>query len=452
MDKVDVNKVKEMVNNLISDNKIFEGEFESVTYYWGGDYEGKTYEEKNGKIVYTRVSENEIVGKLRWFLRTVLGRFVANNLESYEEVEECLYFLGTTINQALKSDYVFRVEITDPGKKVDNVKDLERVKMSLMRRKEDQYLPIDDVKFRLKVYKLKETSKVGNCVPSDKRDFLVIGGVLLTLAYLGIGKAANRGFGRFYPYKVVAGDKKVDELKDKIIKGDVVDAFRLYYNTLRFDESKGKNWRQSKIPLAPLTSVPVENGGIYVLDKKVDKHKSMSCCNKVVLKSTWKTYWGGRIRDSGIKIHTWLFGLPRNVKGRTGYLMRGNDRRVSPIVLSPIKLPDNEYKIAILSFLSSKDFKEELLNKGLEHVGTRRVKVVDIMDPNKINKILKDKERRAPPPDLKFVTGNVDSLIENYLRELPKVISSICTTTSSAQKRPPSEQYKGPRGYRGQRF
>ena len=452
-EKVDVSKVKDIVNNLANTSKIFEGEFESITYYWGGDYEGKTYEVKDNKIVYTRVSENEIVGKLRWFLRTVLARFVGSNLNSYEEVEECLYFLGTTSDQALKSDYEFRVKLISPGDKIRNVnlEDLDRVRIGMMGRdkSKEQLLPIDNVKFKLEVYKLKENNQVKNCVSS--RDFLVVGGVLLTLAYIGIGKAANRGFGRFYPKNIEDKIAGLKELKEKIIGGDVRGAFNHYYTTLGFDEKKGNDWRKSKIPLAPLTSVPIEKGGIYIYEQKVDEYKSMLCCNKVVLKSSWKIHWHGRIRDSGVKIHTWLFGLPRNVKGKTGYLAKGIDRRVSPIVLSPIKLPDNEYKIAVLPFLSSKDFKEELLDKGLEHVGTRRVKVVDLLDQNKIDKILRNSEKRAPPRDLKFVTGSVDSLIENYLRELPNVLSEVCATASSTQKRPPSQQSKGHR-YRGQRF
>ncbi|AWR98116.1 type III-B CRISPR module RAMP protein Cmr1 [Acidianus sulfidivorans JP7] len=447
---------------LLDKYKVFEGNFESITYYWGGDYEGKTYREMIDKII-CRVSESEIVGKLRWFLRTVFARFNANDLNSYEEVDDMINFLGYTKDKkAEKSHYIFRVsnvtceklgekeenqnvtdnELSDKEKRLfdpNNKNALGRAKL-MLRNKSEKYYPVKNVRFKLEILRR---------VSDNKYDFLVVGGTLLTLAYIGIGKAATRGYGRFYPDNVPS-DSTYKDLIDKITKGEVKEAFKIYYDTLKEQKklNKDNDWKKSKIPLAPL-----DNEIIQVLCKG-NLDSVLSIIDRAVQKVSYK----GNITDCGKDIHTWVFGLPRqgkliveppkslpaikrknilqnnlksfenevieylkkhinngnvindvrkqldNIIGKelnskkeaargdeiirnmsrvlnevanqlpddkrreftnifiklvTGYITyKENLRRVSPIVLSPVRLENKEYRIAILPFLSAEDFKD----------------------------------------------------------------------------------------------
>jgi len=426
VDKIE--EIKKLVNGIVDKYKILEGEFDSVTYYWGGDYEEKTFDKKNGKII-TRVSENEIVGKLRWSLRTVLARFSphVSDLRSYKGVENCLYFLGTTSDKSFKSDYVFRVEVIDNGREISNndLEDLSRVKLSLMGegKNKNEFLPIEGVKFKLEVYRLeknglkeKEGGQNKECVQPDKRDFLVIGGTILTLAYLGIGKATNRGFGRFYPVK----DNKLwiaENLRDKIIKlinhvqkGEVKEAFNDFYVNLGFDPSNPssyKKWTDSSIPLAPL---PCDNNEECIKVVNVDlsnkSNKKLLNIMKCINNSTLKIYYKKKLHKESVGIHTWVFGFPRahiSAKGiETGYYHENDKntnntlRRISLVVISPVKKQTDDYDIAILPFLSLKDLEDKV--KDLYHKGEYKVDY-----PPKIAEEIKkikeklEKEGKKPP-------------------------------------------------------
>lgn len=69
----------------------------SVTPWWGGDYEGRTS---------SCVDEDEVVGRLRWLLRTVYNRFAASNTSNYSEAEDFVSkILGSEEGRSL---YAFR--------------------------------------------------------------------------------------------------------------------------------------------------------------------------------------------------------------------------------------------------------------------------------------------------------------------------------------------------------
>ena len=450
VDKIE--EVKKLVNGVVDKYKVFEGEFDSVTYYWGGDYEGKTFEKKSGKII-TRVSENEIVGRLRWFLRTVLARFspYVSDLNSYEEVEKCIYFLGATSDEALKeaslkSDYIFRAEVIDYAREIrdrDLIEDLSRVKLSLMGKGKNvnQFLPIEGVKFKLEAYRLKEGSSVEErhgkeCIQLDKRDFLVIGGTLLTLAYLGIGKATSRGFGRFYPVKNtklwIAENirDKIMKLIDDVQKGEVQRAFRDFYTNIGFnpsDPSSYKKWTDSSIPLAPLPDGDNEDC-IKVVNVNLSSEKDNKLLNimKCINNSTLKIYYKNRLHNESVGIHTWVFGFPRaHISGKgieTGYYYKDDKnvnnalRRISLVIISPVKKQTDDYDIAILPFLSLKDLEDKV--KDLYHKEEYRVNYPPWI-AKEISKIIKEKlekEGKKPPkpPTISLVAKvKVNDILES---------------------------------------
>jgi len=272
-------EVKKLVNGLVDKYKIFEGEFKSVTYYWGGDYEEKTYRSVKGGNIICRVSENEIIGRLRWFLRTVYARFSVNeeHLKDYGKADSLLKFLGVSNpKESIKSSYLFRVEdvkcekIGEEDKKKFDANMPSRVKLVLLKYKDkseaEYHYPLARVTFSLKIFN----------TANENKDFLVVGGTILSLAYLGIGKATSRGFGRFYPTRWESGSIKdeLSKLISQVKNGEVENAFSYFYSNSGFNLNSYNEWTKSAIPLAP-----------FPCNDKKEEEKNEECIKIVHLKS-----------------------------------------------------------------------------------------------------------------------------------------------------------------------
>jgi hypothetical protein len=177
------------------------------------------------------------------------------------------------------------------------------------------------LKIRIKVYsKNKEISK------------LFVNAMLITLRLLGIGSAANRGFGRFKLVKVnyaIEGIGKNVELSNP----KDIDNF--------ISEGIGKNVKCERAYGEQFPRFPSEQEIrlIKPVCATIDGRKYtattvegvLSAIGLATLKSTWKARCGN-VKGSGRGYQTWVLGLPREVKGK-GYV--GVDRRQSYIVISP---------------------------------------------------------------------------------------------------------------------
>ncbi|ADL18420.1 hypothetical protein ASAC_0011 [Acidilobus saccharovorans 345-15] len=328
-----------------------------TTPWWGGDHSTRTSQE---------VDEDEINGRLRWFLRTVYNRFCARDLSDYSEAEKFVSgFLGST---GMVSRYVFRASTLGPGDVAKQFDQLPRVKLTLLGNRrglsKGDLLPLNLRGLDLSIYRSRAEKDPGY-------DDLVVGGVLITLAFVGVGRGANRGFGRFAPSECPAGGSQfIEKLCTYVKDGNVTEAFRLYYN--RFKEVAGcsseNSWEESAVPLAPL----VDGEGPDVIRAVPnctarDSYEALRVLQEAFLKVNLRSVMG-RGGLSSAEVHSWLLGLPRRIKS-TGYFLVSEEseepgRRQSMLVASPVRV-NNAYRLYFLPFLSLRD--HEQIYSMLEH-------------------------------------------------------------------------------------
>lgn len=416
--KIDPQQIKSYVNEKINKMTVLQLEFNNITPWWGGDYQGYTSD---------CVDEDEIVGRLRWFLTTVYNRFCIGNKDSISE------YLGSTSGV---SKYLFKVTDCKPECNIC-YKSLERVSFITKGKKgnPNSYAP-KDMRFRLQIIKRGTVNK----------DYIVAGGTLLTLAYIGIGRGANRGFGRFYPVNCNGMmSKDVRSICDKIIKGDIEGAFKEFYDKFKQLECKGQNspasWKDSELPLAPRVADSKSQDPDVIKATQCTKEGIIDVINLIhcsTLKATFKVIsYKIRIKDPGPFIHTWLFGFPRSVK-RTGYFYRKGKRgelkqlrRQSMFILSPVKQSD-KYTIYVLPFLSLKDHEEvldNLIHIGYHNGSQHSINVKDLVNSNGSNPAGLNKNEHSYAKNnnnLSFGSGQLANLIINYTNELVNVINKLC--------------------------
>jgi len=192
-----------MISDIVY-SKAFEGKFHSVTPWWGGGPYGTVKDEKNN-IWYP--SAETINGKTKWFARHLLwacedGKF--NHVELEKRVEELFGYVGKTSPKTSTLRLIVNASKKNTSKPSPDPRyeELPRVKFVHMGVKRD-YLkeydnPVDGLTINVKIFALAEdlSGDSGSSINSAKK---LAAAIMLTLAYAGIGKAANRGFGRFYP-------------------------------------------------------------------------------------------------------------------------------------------------------------------------------------------------------------------------------------------------------------
>jgi len=440
------------VDNLVKQRRLVAGiMFKGATPWWGGDYEGNTSD---------HVDEDEIIGRVRWFLRTVYNRFCATNLNSYVEAEEFVSkLLGSTSSRSI---YTIRTTNTRPVP--NNCIDLPRIKLATQgRRDTENLLPKNIQNLTIEIYRN----------GSSNFDEIIVGAITLTLVFLGIGRGANRGFGRFVPNTC---PNIANGICNKVLHGDVRGAFDEFYNTFRrvTNCNRVNSWDQSAVPLAPLTAGSIDS--IRVIQCNMDPCNQMNVIQNAVMKVTFKTtVFRARATDEGGYIHTFIFGFPRHsevafktnvsgytlninppnlsdiikryfqlnqniridkktgakyksLRGITGYYaLRNNDiadiRRQSMHILSPFK-----DKIIMLPFLSLLD--HEIVTSDIVHIGVHTDgniatkinvivrRVTDLMKGTGLN----PHESQLASRNSALAFGNLKQLIENYTNALQHMI------------------------------
>ena len=438
-EKIILKDIRGEVEGLYRKRLVARITFRGVTPWWGGDYEGRTSR---------WVDEDEIAGRLRWFLRTVYNRFCGNNLNSYSESERWVsQVLGSTSGRSIYSFKVSNVEYRQ------NLRygSLDRVSKLVARgegRNDPNYYPLDISRFTLEVLRFTDDAKY---------DRIIVDGLLITLAYLGVGKGVTRGFGRFVPEGC---GNVTSELCEHVVKGEVKEAFKSFYSSFKGITgcNKTNSWTGSAVPLAPLT----DDGPDSIKETHCSTSDVITALNviqKSVMKSTFKTVsYGIKIGDPGPFIHTWVFGLPRHSKvprglnqGRMevdhsgaqvdkdkatkspfmGYLeLRGNQltepRRQSMFVLSPV-WDGTKYTIFIIPFLSLKDNEYEvnvLVHKGI-HANANTIHLAPVSDVLN-ERALYNNEKSLADKRKELSYGSVEEIIKNYGIELVRVVDQSC--------------------------
>jgi len=192
-----------MISDIVY-SKAFDGEFHSVTPWWGGGPYGTVMDEKNN-IWYP--SAETINGKTKWFVRHLLwtcedGEF--NHVELEKRVEELFGYVGKTSPKTSTLRLVVNASEKNTSRPSPDTRyrGLPRVKLGHMGNKwhylEEYDYPVDGLTINVKIFAPAEElfGDSGSSINSAKK---LAAAIMLTLAYAGIGKAANRGFGRFYP-------------------------------------------------------------------------------------------------------------------------------------------------------------------------------------------------------------------------------------------------------------
>jgi len=356
-----IKKVKEALKSgsdlYEKERKIAEITFTSITPWWGGDAER-----------YTRdlPTPDTIVGKTRWFLRTVYNTFCASNLDSYEESFEFINnFLGSNSKASL-----FTIEVSQTEKKSTMKSDKKGKSPTFIK---DNFI--------VKIY---QTFAYSENDDMAKFKDIFIGGLLITLAYVGIGKGANRGYGRFYPVEIAydGGSKEspVKKIAEKIQGGSIREAFGAYYvlfkNNLKdkCNKDKGNDWRNSSVPLAP----PIQPAGeksrinleVIKLDDKLERSILESNVYETVAKNTVdfikciaskKTLGKSGLNKQEIDC------LEGKLKEKTAE--RG---RVSFLNITPVSKIDKDakklYGIAFIPFLSFRDYHGRCSEQNFEKI------------------------------------------------------------------------------------
>lgn len=374
---------KNIVNNLVEQYLqqflVFEGEFEAFTPWWGGNEFGYTFYPQPH---YPEAKE--IIGKTKWTIRTLCGHvpkelgFSEGEKASASQVkvivepmnEGVRYFNSVPEVESSRKEYNKRLNaMKEAGRMLlfKGYNSRENLVYELLRNKEFHELykllaiprfylramgsndmsPSQIMQELLKSQPMKPGLRIKVKVYSKNKEIskLFVNAMLLTLKLLGIGSAANRGFGRFRLVKVdyaiegidgkaeLSNPKEIDDFISEMINNNVECKKDNDGQFPRFPP--GREIRLIKPVCAPIDSKKKYNVNSV--------EGVLSAIGLATLKSTWKAHCGN-LRGSGREYHTWVLGLPRKVKGKgyVGYVIdpvkrsRAEiNRRQSYIVISP---------------------------------------------------------------------------------------------------------------------
>ncbi|MFP3233636.1 MAG: hypothetical protein RXR08_08060 [Sulfolobaceae archaeon] len=368
-----------IADKLVQRYLVFDGEFEAFTPWWGGNEFGYTFYPQPH---YPEAKE--IIGKTKWAIRTLCGHvprelgFSEGEKAAASQVkvivehlnEGNMYFTSVPKIKCPRRDYIRRLtamreagyQLLFKGYRGKNdplvneqlqykeyyelykLLTIPRFYLKAMGSSEMQPNQVmqellrsqpmrPGLRIRIKVYsKNKEISK------------LFVSAMITTLRFLGIGSAANRGFGRF---KLVKVNYAIEGI------GENIKCERIYDEQFPSFPSE-KDIREIKPVCASIGGRKYTAGTVEGV---------LSAIGIATLKSTWKAHCGN-LKGSGREYHTWVLGLPREVNGK-GYV--GVDRRQSYIVISPTE--DNG--VLLLPFFAN-DYRR------ISHQDHRKEEVTDI--------------------------------------------------------------------------
>lgn len=343
-----MSEITSVVDKLVQQYLVFDGEFEAFTPWWGGNEFGYTF--------YPRPhypEAKEIIGKTKWTIRTLLGyvpkelgftegnNAMASQLKVVVEPlnEGNRYFTKvpqvtndrkeyTRLLTAMKeAGYSLLFGYTSQGKNDSLVKQqlehkefyelykllaIPRFYLKAMGRK--GMPPTQVMQELLKSQPMKPGLRIRIRVYSRNKEIsrLFVSAMIITLKLLGIGSAANRGFGRF---KLVKTNYAIEGISENVEPTRVKDD--------QFPRFPSKKEIREIKPVCALI-----DGKKYTA-RTVEG--VLSAIGIATLKSTWKAKCGN-FTGSGREYHTWVLGLPREVGGK-GYV--GVVKRQPKIVISP---------------------------------------------------------------------------------------------------------------------
>ncbi|BFI75768.1 hypothetical protein [Sulfurisphaera ohwakuensis] len=380
---------KLLVNNYL----VFDGEFEAFTPWWGGNELGYTFYPQPHYP-----EPKEIIGKTKWTIRTFCGS-VPEKLGISEKTASTVKVSVSVVKQGemyfdkipnidemlkkneemgkKKSNYISLLnEMREEGYRLlfpsyiparssrlskefsglYKLLAIPRFYLKAMGRKERK--PSENIQEVFRSQPMKPGFKIRIRVFGKDKEVskLFVNAMLITLKYLGIGSAANRGFGRFKLTNVNHAIEGIEKNVD-ITKGTVIGC---------------KSGGSSSFPSfpSPKDIRVIKPVHAYIRGNKYqakDIEGILAAIGISTLKSTWKSVCHN-LKGSGRDYHTWVLGLPREVSGR-GYISKNGElRRQSYIVISPTE----DLGVMLLPF-----YAEDYINK-IYHSDHGQVEVTKI--------------------------------------------------------------------------
>jgi hypothetical protein len=340
----------------------FEGRFRSVTPWWGGGPYG-TVKDEEGRVWYP--SAETVAGRTKWFTRHLLwicregefdhkerrdGKF--NHKELEERIEELLgYIPGARPPPSALALSVDPAPDVKPaplepagGSQGAKPKEVPRVALGHLGTKwhylKDDDVPVNGVAITMRIRapagRLADALKVGD----GARRFAAA--AMITLAYAGVGRAANRGFGRFYPDpKSLRADQDIIELANMITGGDAVGAIKRGAGILLGGECADRVARNVKLVECP--------PGVGTLD-------AMRAVGEAFVSTCHDDHADFYVL--GLPRRSWRPVVEDKMRGKKMY-----DRRQSPLIASPIVRDGHVSAVALIELYHG-DFDSGELRAG----------------------------------------------------------------------------------------
>ncbi|QXJ31902.1 type III-B CRISPR module RAMP protein Cmr1 [Saccharolobus shibatae] len=391
--------IEEVVDKLIKDKSEVIS-FINTTPWWGGNEFGYTFDDE-GNVTYP--TANEIVGKTRWFMRNIieqaLGYNSSSDIDEFFEIDKnYLKELGTLNNKSKiavrvikeKGDaepyYFMKKEATFAFERSLEINDsscYDKDKLCGL----NSLPPIDEYlmyfcvpRFKLvhlgqndpMFYYYNQSARprsirikveiINNGASKEFFEFFKMS-LIFTMKYMGIGRAATRGFGRFAPENQ-SEQSSLDKELEKL------------YSLLKSIINKEVEPLKPEKICAPCLFDYRNNNFLHIYG--LNPIAYLIAIGNATLKVAWKKFKGRSYKDPGYKYNTWSLGLPRG-QGRLGYFIKEDGgkeekgRRISYITISPKCDGYTCEEIYLIPFIYEEEEAEKLRHRGKHDTNEKEV-------------------------------------------------------------------------------
>ncbi|MFN3805279.1 MAG: type III-B CRISPR module RAMP protein Cmr1 [Pyrobaculum sp.] len=371
---------------LLNKELVAQLKIEAITPVLIGGYDARTHH----ACGYETLRPSSIKGVWRWWARMLVAAAVYRATGKFPDINTADSIVSRVLGST-KTSSLYRLVVQKEGGR-DAMSEVEKQVIEITS-KYGYYAGVP----RVRLLKLGDPDKALG--PGSRFEVLLyrrredkgydrfaVCSLMLALTLGGVGKATTRGFGKFavrcnrlvccderLTYnKLVVGDvNTVENNLKKAIEAGVTEAEKLVKDDPNVNAEHDK----------PLFETPVD--GYYhiaVVDKSFRfDSKALHAIGNATLKTKWEEDSQGK---GPADYHTWILGLPRQTK----------ERRKSPIIFTPLKRANNDYRIAILAF-KTYDWREFVIKRMGVYKKEEVDKLIDTAFDEAIKRIIKIIER-----------------------------------------------------------
>ncbi len=373
-------KIEELTGKT---NLIFQATFTNYTPFMPGDYDTTTFKhcpQNNNEKCEVNVIPlaQQIIGKMRWLLRVALASLPeCREYQTYKDIEEkCLtikikegnhvkdipimdLLFGTIRRNSenkksrsalyrllvlykhlhanpwnpvrkVYSDFYRKIRSFNRGNLIDRYSALLKRNPNDTIRLLSRPINTNEIEIEVRVYENKslyENIYVTDTITIEWLRKLYIVLLISVITILGIGKGANRGFGRFILSKSIKTSERIQNLLESFSKGnessikhilihimEIVDLNRTLHN-----QHQASREIVDTVSRIPRLHMAVSGMKAYAFTYRNNRNSELAIIDAIevaaasVLKQCIKRRTGA---STGGHIHTWIYGLPRKSKMR----------------------------------------------------------------------------------------------------------------------------------------